>query len=339
MVKDHAGPISMDSGIAEIRDIAMADDFHIAEAKGTVEKIDFLEAYTLKNISFADKDKVKPLKVLVNPNFGAAGPAIEKIADYYGLELTKLNFEPDGTFPKGKPDHSQPSNRVETTELMKSGDFDLGVTWDADADRCGFYDEKGNYIFPYYSSGLMIDYFLAKEPGAKIVVDSCYYWLPEALVERTGGEVVISRTGYSYVTQAMIDNNALFGAEIAGHYYFKDYWLADSGMIPFVIMLQILSQSDKPFSQLLQKYEQIVYAEPVVNFTVTNVLDTIARVKEEYSDGKISELDGFATEYADWRFNVRGSNTEPLLRLSLEAKTQELANEKLVELTEVINGS
>jgi len=338
MVRAKAAPISMDSGIAEIRELAMANTFEPATKQGTVEKLDFMSGYTAKNVSFADRRLVKPLKVVVNPNFGASGVAISAIAEHFGLQLTKINFEPDGSFPKGKPDHSQPENRTETTALIKAGDYDLGVTWDADADRCGFYDEKGEYIFPYYATGLMIDYFLEKQPDAKVVVDSCYYWLPQALVDKTGGKLIVCKTGYSYVTQSMIDNDALFGAEIAGHYYFKDFWLADNGMIPFVIMLQILSQSDKPLSELIAKYKNMVYALPVTNFVVKDVVASINTVKTHYQDGQITELDGFSVEYPDWRFNVRPSNTEPLLRLSLEGKSKELVEAKLAELTGVIGG-
>lgn len=338
MIRENARSLSIDDGIAEIRELALAGNFVSAENKGNIEKLDFMDEYIVKNVSFADKSQVKPLKILVNPNFGASGVAIARVADYFNLELTKLNFEPDGNFPKGKPDPSQEENRAETESLIKVGSYDFGVTWDADADRCVFFDEKGNYILPYYISGLLTDYFLAKKPDAKIVVDACLYWLPKELAKATGGEVIVSKTGHSFIKKVMRANDALFGAEVSAHYYFHDYWYADNGMIPFVIMLQIISQAGKPLSELVSKYQQMIYAIPVTNFTVSNVAESINKIKERYSDAIVSEIDGFTAEYDDWRFNVRGSNTEPLLRLNLEAKTQNLANKKLAELSEVING-
>jgi len=338
MIREKAQSLSIDTGIADIRDLAMANDFTPSKIKGTISELKLLDDYIAKNTGFADKSKIKPLRVFANPNNGASGVAVARIAEYYNLELTKLNFEPDGNFPKGKPDPSQDENRVETEALVKAGDYDFGVTWDADADRCVFFDENGDYILPYYISGLMADYFLGREPGAKMVVDATLYWLPQRLAEKNGGEVIISKTGHSFIKKVMRDNDATFGAEVSAHYYFRDYWYADNGMIPFVIMLEMISQTGKPLSELVSKYQQMVFAIPVTNFTVKNVADSVAMIKGKYSDGKTTEIDGFSSDYSDWRFNVRGSNTEPVLRLNLEATSKELAKEKLAELTEVING-
>lgn len=338
MIRENARSLSIDTGIADIRELALTDNFFPAPEKASVQKLNFMEDYIAKNVSFADKSVVKPLKILANPNNGASGMAIARIAEYYSLELTKLNFEPDGNFPKGKPDPSQDANREEAAALIKAGNFDFGVTWDADADRCVFFDEKGNYILPYYISGLLADYFLGKETGAKMVVDACLYWLPKKLAEENGGEVIVSKTGHSFIKKIMRDNDAIFGAEVSAHYYFRDFWYADNGVIPFVVVLYLVSTTGKPLSELVSKYQKLVYALPVTNFTVSSVQDAIATIKERYSDARTSEIDGFSAEYSDFRFNVRGSNTEPVLRLSLEAKTKELAEQKLAELMGVING-
>ena len=338
MIREAARSLSIDTGIADIRELAFENSFQTAELRGTVSKLDFMGDYISKITSFADKEDIKPLKILANPNFGASGVAVDKVADYYGLDLTRLNFEQNGSFPKGKPDPSQESNRLETIAKVKEGNYDFAVIWDADADRCVFIDEKGNYVLPYYISGLLTDYFFTKEPGAKMVVDVCLYWLPQELARANGGEIIVSKTGHSFIKKVMRDNDAIFGAEASAHYYFRDYWYADNGMIPFVIMLQMISKTGKTLSELVSKYQSMIYALPITNFIVSSVSESVSVVKKKYSDAKTSEIDGFTAEYSDWRFNVRGSNTEPLLRLSLEAKTKELAKQKLAELTEVING-
>lgn len=338
LVREQAKPISIDTGIAEIRDLAMGGQFENSQPAGKIEKLDIFADYVAKMTSFADKGIVKPLKVFVNPNFGAAGNAVQQIADYFGLMLTRLNFEPDGNFPKGKPDPLQAQNREETEELMKAGGFDFGVTWDADADRCFFYDEKGKFIQPYYISGLLIEYFLAKNPDAKILIDPRLRWLPQQLTREHGGELVINKSGHSFIKERMRREDVTFGAETSAHYYFKDLWYTDNGMVPFVVMLDIISDSGKPLSELVAKYQQMYFAIPETNFTVVNVAKVISEINARYSDAQTDEIDGFSAEYPDWRFNIRGSNTEPLLRLNLEAKSQELADQKLAELTEVISG-
>jgi len=338
LVREQSRPISIDTGIAEIRDLAMAADFIPAEAVGSVEKLDFLGDYIAKMVSFVDKDVVKPLSVVVNPNFGASGGAIQKIADYFGITLKKINFEPDGHFPKGKPDPMQPANREETEALIKASNYSFGATWDADADRCFFYDEKGNFIQPYYITGLMIEYFLTRNPGSKILTDPRLRWLPRDLVARFGGELVINKSGHSFIKERMRDEDVLFGAETSAHYYFKDLWYTDNGMVPFILMLQILSTSDKPLSALVSSFQNKYFVIPEANFTVSSVPEAIAKISERYFDGKIDDIDGFSCEYPEWRFNLRGSNTEPVIRLNLEAKSLGLEEEKLKELTEVING-
>lgn len=338
LVREGARPISIDSGIAEIRDMAITGEFEPAETPGTVDKLTFLDAYISKLTRFSEESEVKALKVFANPNFGAAGIAISAIAEHYGLNLTRLNFEPDGSFPKGKPDPLQEQNRLETEALIKAGEYDFGVTWDADADRCFFYDENGNFIQPYYISGLLIEYFLSQSPGAKILIDPRLRWLPEGLVAKLGGELIISKSGHSFIKERMRRDDVVFGAETSAHYYFKDLWYTDNGMAPFIIMLKILSASGKPLSEIVAKYQQMYFAIPEMNYTVASVPDAISAIKERYCDGETDELDGFSVEFTDWRFNIRGSNTEPLLRLNLEAKLKELAEQKLAELTEVING-
>lgn len=338
MVREQSKPISMDSGLADIRELATAGEFAKTEVAGKTEKLNFLNDYIAKMTTFAGKNEVKPLKILANPNFGAAGVAVTRIAEYYNLSITKLNFEPDGRFPKGKPDPLQDANRTETEGLIKAGQFDFGVTWDADADRCFFYDEKGNFLQPYYVSALMMEYFWEKEAGAKILIDSRLRWIPQTLVSSLGGELIVNKPGHSFIKERMRKDDVSFGAEASAHYYFKDLWYTDNGMAPFIIMLKMLSLSDKTLSELVEKYQGMSYVIPETNYSVTNVQNILAEIRGKYSDGKTDEIDGFSSEYPDWRFNVRSSNTEPLLRLNLEAKTKELAEQKLLELAGVIDG-
>jgi phosphomannomutase len=331
LVREESRPISIDTGLAEIRDLALAGIFQKVQNPRKTEKLNLLDSYIKKMTSFASKDSVKPLRVLANPNFGAVGEAVSQIADYYGLNLGKLNFEPDGNFPKGKPDPLQPANRTETENLIKDGSFDLGVTWDADADRCFFYDEKGNFIQPYYITGLLIEYFLTKNPGAKIIIDPRLRWLQKDLVSKLGGELIINKSGHSFIKERMRTEVAVFGAEASAHYYFKDLWYTDNGMVPFVILLSLISNSEKPLSEIIAKYQNDYYAIPETNFTVKSVPEEISKIKAIYSDGITDDIDGFSVEYPEWRFNLRGSNTEPLLRLNLEAKSEKLAQKKLAE--------
>jgi len=338
LVRQGSLPISIDNGIAEIRDLAMAGDFHTAEVSGDVTTIDIFDDYVKKMTSFANQEHVKLLKAVVNANFGASGSAISKISEHLGVVLTKLNFEPDGNFPKGKPDPTQVSNRLETEALIKSGEVDFGAIWDADADRCFFYDEKGTYILPIYITGLMMDYFLAGKPGETVVVDPRNIWLPTAIASANDSRVAVNKSGHSFIKERMRQENAIFGAETSAHYYFRDLWFTDSGMVPYVIMLELLSKSDAPLSEMIEAYKERFFVIEEVNFRVNSVADTIERVASEYSDGNMDRIDGVSIEYPDWRMNLRGSNTEPVIRLNIEAKTQSLAEQKLAELTEVIGG-
>lgn len=341
MIKAEAKPISMDSGIAEIRELAMKGEFESAANPGKIEQLDFLDDYVTKMVSFtSENSKLKiqnsKLKVVVNPNFGAAGIAIQKVADYYNLELTKLNFEPDGNFPKGKPDPTQSENRTETQELIQKGDFDFGAIWDADADRCFFYDEKGNYILPIYITGLLMEYFLRGSKDEAIVVDPRSIWLPKSITQEHGARLAINKSGHSYIKERMRQENAVFGAETSAHYYFRDAWFADNGLIPFVIMLEVISESSEPLSILISKFKEAFFAIEETNFKVKNVAETIDRVSNFYSEGAKDYTDGVSIEFDDWRMNLRGSNTEPVIRLNIEAKSQELASEKLDEISKLI---
>lgn len=338
LVRAESRPISIDTGLAEIRDIAIANDFSETEHIGTIEKLDIVGDYVKKMVSFVPKNAVKSLKVLANPNFGAAGGAVEQVADYYGLSLTKLNFEPDGNFPKGQPDPLLVSNRKDMIDTIVTDDFDMAVTWDADADRCMFYDEKGNFIPPIYITGLLMRYFLEGNPGQSVVIDTRLLWLPQSVGAEYGAKVVSNKAGHSFMKDRMRKEDAIFGAETSAHYFFRDLWFTDNGMLPFIIMLKLVSESGHKISELVRGFAERFHNIDETNFTVKSVQETLDKVEGLYSDGEIDKTDGISISYADWRMNLRGAANEPLIRLNIEAKSQELADQKLAELAEVISG-
>jgi phosphomannomutase len=338
LVREDSRPISMESGIAQIRDLAFQDNFVEAKDKGRIVKLDIMDDYINEIIKFIDVDKVKPFKVAVNPNFGAAGVVLDRLADVLGLELVKINFEQDGTFPKGRPDPMIPSNREEIARLVVESGADFGVTWDADADRCFFYDENGKFVDGYYEAALLAQIVLEKYPNGKIVHDPRLIWATVDLVKQAGGIPLINKVGHSFIKARMREEDAVFGGENSGHFYFKDYFFCDNGMIPFLLVLNKLSKTGQKFSELIDYMQEKYPNSGETNFTVVDKATKLKEIEQKYADGKIEHIDGVSIEYADWRFNVRESNTEPLLRLNLEAKNKELVMEKLKELTELIQG-
>jgi phosphomannomutase len=340
IVREESRAVSIDTGLADIRDIASKsnlNDIQLECLPGEISKLDIMEDYLKKNLEFVNKDKIKPLKVVVNTNFGASYKVVDRIAKELGMDLITLNFEEDGTFPKGPPDPLLPENSIETSRLIKESRVDFGVAWDADADRCFFYDEKGDWVHPIYITGLLIEYFLKKNPGSKILVDPRIKWLPETITKENGGELVVNKSGHSFIKDRIRkEGNVVFGAETSAHYYFKDYFGVDNGMIPFLTISQIVSENDRNFSELIRDLQNRFPVMQEYNFKVSSVPDVLTKIKEKYSSGVLDEIDGISIEYPDWRFNLRGSNTEPVIRLNLEAKTKELISEKFKELEKEI---
>jgi len=333
IVREESRAVSIDTGLAEIRDIAFKNEFPEVEQKGKIEKLDILQDYLEKNLKFVDKNEIKNLKIVVNTNFGASYKVVDRIAKELGLNLITLNFKEDGTFPKGRPDPLIVENREETSKLIKNNQVDFGVSWDADADRCFFYDEKGNWIHPIYITGLLIKYFLKKNPGSKILVDPRLKWLPQKVTQENGGELIVNKSGHSFIKDRIRkEGDVIFGAETSAHYYFKDYFGVDNGMIPFLIVSQIVSESGRKISQLIEDLQERFPVMEEYNFKVENVRAVLDKIKDEYSDGDLDETDGISIEYPDWRFNLRGSNTEPVIRLNLEANNKELIEKKFKEL-------
>lgn len=338
MVEKGPTPMNLEKGIGQIRDFVMSGKVLTSEKKGGVRKMDIWQTYVKHILTWFDPSKIKPMKVVLNPNFGYGGQIFEKIVKMGSLpiEIIKLNFDPDGTFPKGRPDPFIPENRVEFSELVASSGADLGITWDADSDRVFFCADGGLFVEPYFMNAVLIKQMLGKHPGEKIVYDPRYTWALLDTIKENGGEAVISRVGHSYIKEILREQNALFGGESSGHTYYRDFWYSDCGMIPPVQVLEYLSETGQKLSEVIKPYTEKYFVSGEINSDVVDKDGKMNEIAEKYSDAEISRLDGVAVEYPEWRFCVRPSNTEPLLRLTLEAKSQKVMEEKRDEVLNLI---
>lgn len=352
LVREDSRPISSDSGLFEIRDMALKMDLNETFLEGNinealVEKKDILNDYVTKIKTFADFSKFKNparnathsdaggFKIAANPNFGVAGRALDKLLEGTNISIEKLNYTPDGNFPKGRPDPLIPENRAELSQLVIDTQSDFGVAWDADADRCFFFTEKGEFIEGYFITALLAKIFLSRSTGESIIHDTRLTWAIEDIVRENGGIDIATKAGHSFIKERMRKENTIFGGEMSAHYYFRDYFFCDNGMIPLVMMLEFLSTQDKSLSEIMHEmFWDKYYVSGEINSQVSDVKSVIQKAKEIYSEGaiKIDETDGISIDFADWRFNFRGSNTEPVIRLNVEARNQKLMEEKRDEL-------
>lgn len=338
IVEKGPTPTTLEHGIRQIRDFVSSGNTIALEKKGSVRKMNIWEDYADFILNWIDPKKIKPFKIVVNPNFGLGGKIFEKIVQKGKLpiEIIKLNFEPDGNFPKGRPDPFVPENRVEFSELVKNSQADLGITWDADSDRVFFCADGGLFIEPYFLNTIMIKQMLKRYPNEKIVYDPRYTWALIDAIKENGGQPVISQVGHSYIKEKLKEEKALFGTESSGHTYYRDYWYSDCGMIPPMQVLEYLSESEKELSEMVKPVMNKYFISGEINSDVSDKEEKMNEIAEKYKDAKQSRLDGVAVEYANWRFCVRPSNTEPLLRLTLEAKSNELMEQKRDEVLAII---
>lgn len=338
MVKKGPVPMTLEDGISQIRDFVISNKKIEAEKKGTVRTMDIWNDFADYILTYIKGVDIKPMKIVINPNFGLAGKILERIVERGKLPITlvKLNAEPDGHFPKGRPDPFIPENRTEFLELVKSSGADLGITWDADADRVFFSAEGGVFLQPYYLNTILIKQMLKINPGEKILYDPRYTWGLIDAISSNGGVPMICRVGHSYIKQMMRKENAIFAGESSGHTYFRDYWFSDSGMIPVMMVLKHLSESSVSLLSEVEPYMDKYFMSDEINTVVKDKEGKMDEIAEKYKDGKQSRLDGIAVEYPEYRFCVRPSNTESLLRLTLEAKSKELMEQKRDEILAII---
>jgi len=343
LVREESRPISSDSGLFDIKDIAleMKVDENVLEGeinKELLEKKNIFDDYVAKIKTFADFSKFKNFSIVANPNFGVAGKALDKLLSGTAISIEKLNYEPDGNFPKGRPDPLIPENREELSHLVVEKEADFGVAWDADADRCFFFTEKGEFIEGYFITALLAKIFLERNNDESIIHDTRLTWAIEDIVKKMGGKDIATKAGHSFIKERMRKENTVFGGEMSAHYYFRDYFFCDNGMIPLVMLMEFLSNQDKTLSEIMHEmFWDQYYVSGEINTEVTNVQNVIDSAKEKYSEGavKIDETDGISIDFENWRFNFRGSNTEPLIRLNVEATSKELMEEKRDELLEL----
>jgi phosphomannomutase/phosphomannomutase/phosphoglucomutase len=337
VVREKAIPISSDTGIKDILEIVLKSKKTTAKKKGQITAKDIMENYINHVRSFIDVDKVKPLKIVANANFGLAGEVAKKLTGDTPLDIIGINSTPDGSFPKGRPDPLIPENRQETISRIKETGADFGVAWDADADRCFFFDETGEFIQGYFITALLAETFLKRYPGGKIIFDPRLTWANIDTVRENGGIPIINKCGHSFFKDRMRREDAVFAGETSAHYYFRDNFYADNGMIPFMVMLEILSASGKTLSELVAPFKNKYFVSGEINREARNTQRILEIMEEKFRGATIEHIDGLSVEYPDWRFNLRASNTEPLLRLNLEAKSKELMEKKRDEVIKLID--
>jgi phosphomannomutase/phosphomannomutase/phosphoglucomutase len=321
-VREQSKPISGDNGLQDIRKFAEAEQFPTAARKGVRHPVDTSSAYITHLLSYINKSVLKPLKIVVNAGNGGAGLIIDKLEPHLPFKFIKVHHEPDGTFPNGIPNPMLEENRLSTIEAIKVHKADFGIAWDGDFDRCFLFDETGGFIEGYYIVGLLASVLLRGQPGGKVVHDPRLTWNTIEVVEAGGGVAVLSKSGHAFIKQRMREVDGVYGGEMSAHHYFRRFAYCDSGMIPWLIVAQIVSETGQHLSQLVNERIAKFPASGELNYRVPDSKAAIAAVEKRYGAEAVSvdRTDGVSFEFADWRLNLRTSNTEPLLRLNVEAR-------------------
>jgi phosphomannomutase len=334
IVRRGAMPVGGDSGLQDIRDRAVSpSDRSGGLTPGQVRKEDVLPGYVDKVLSFIDVDAVERKRVVIDAANGMAGVMLSPVLERLPIDAVPYYFEPDGTFPNHEPNPLLPENREFVIGKVREDGAELGVAFDGDADRCFFIDDTGEFVPGDFVTALLAESMLEKNPGAKVIYDVRASWAVPETIERAGGIALVNRVGHAFIKERMREEDAAFGGEVSGHYYFHDFFQADSGVIPFLLMLELVSKRGKPLSELLRPYREKYFLTGELNVPVSDVAVKLQEIKERFSSqGKVSHLDGISVEADDWHFNVRPSNTEPLLRLNLEALSPELMERKRDEV-------
>lgn len=340
LTKKNAEPISSENGMNEIKELALKSHRVRSAKKGALTEKNLLDDYARYILSIIDISRIPKVKMVGNGNCGYQAKVMEKIIALGNLpiDFSSIYGEPDGTFPipHGHPNPLIPENRREIVEEVKKQEADIGVSWDADGDRCFFIDEKGKFIEGYFTTAVLARQTLLEKPGQKVIIDPRLTWASIDAIREAGGKAVVSKPGMTLIAARMKQEKAIFAGEMSSHFYFPETFYRDNGILPIFKILELMSESGKKLSEIYAPYLSRYFTPGELNFTVENKDQIIKRMEGKYSEGKVEHIDGLSVEYPDWRFNLRKSNTEPLLRLNIEARSEKLMKEKTQELVAAI---
>jgi phosphomannomutase len=338
IVREAALPVGGESGLLDVRDRALAlAGMSRGQTPGQVRKEDVYPGFVEKVLSFVDVGAVEPLRVVIDAANGMAGAMLPPVLERLPIDAVTCFFEPDGTFPNHEPNPLLPENREFIVRKTREEGADLGVAYDGDADRCFFVDDSGEFVPGDFVTALLAEAILEKAPGGKVIYDVRASWAVPETIERAGGVPLVNRVGHAYIKHRMREEGAVFAGEVSAHYYFRDFSQADSGVVPFLLMLELISRRGRRLSEILEPYRSRYFITGEINTRVSDVDAKLRELEVRFApEGEVSHLDGVSVVADDWHFNVRPSNTEPLLRLNLEARSRELMERKRDEVLEVI---
>ena len=341
LVREESRPISGDSGLNEIKTLAEANEFETVSKRGELMTLDHHAAYCAKLLSYVDIANLKPLKVVVNAGNGGAGAVIDRIEKFLPLQFIKVHHEADGNFPNGVPNPLLPENRATTINAINEHQADIGIAWDGDFDRCFFFDGDGRFIEGYYIVGLLAEAFLERESDNKIIHDPRLTWNTIDIVNSNGGTAVQSKTGHAFIKERMRLENAIYGGEMSAHHYFRDFSYCDSGMVPWLLVVNLMSSKNKTLAELVDERMSLFPASGEINRRIDDAASVLMTIENRYSPEAIGidHTDGLSMEFDNWRFNVRMSNTEPVVRLNVESRgDMELMQDKTKEILNLMGG-
>ena len=345
-IREGSRPISSDTGLLDIKRMAEENDFSPIDAarRGGYTQVSIMQEYLDHLCGYVDLPAIKPIKLVMNAGNGAAGPVVDAIEARFKslqlpIEIIKIHNTPDGSFPNGIPNPLLPENRGSTIDAVLQHGADMGIAWDGDFDRCFMVDEKGNFIEGYYIVGLLAEAFLLKTPGARIIHDPRLSWNTIDVAAKNGGQAIQSKTGHAFIKERMRAEDAVYGGEMSAHHYFRDFFYCDSGMIPWLLVMELISSSGRPLSDLVRAMVEAYPSPGEINRTIADPAEAIRQVKQHYEAEAlvINEIDGISMEFTDWRFNLRISNTEPVVRFNVETRgDKELLEQRQNEVLAIL---
>ena len=342
LVRTGARPISSDTGLKELEKAVLSESFKPLGdiVTGRVEHVDIADEYVKHLLTYIDVKALKPFTVVANTGNGAAGPIVNALEKYLPCKLIKIYNEPDGKFPNGVPNPILQENREATARAVRESHADLGVAWDGDFDRCFLFDEQAGFIDGYYMVGFLAQAFLKKYPGAKVIYDPRLIWNTIEIAQELGGTPVMCKSGHAFIKARMRQEDAVYGGEMSAHHYFKDFSFCDSGMLPWLLVMELVSKAGKPLSALMKERMDRYPCSGEINSKVADAPAILAKLEKKYGpQGRVDKTDGLSVEFEKWRFNLRMSNTEPVIRLNVETRQDKaLLEEKTAELLKEIRG-